>query len=184
MTDIGIALQGTAKRRRREAMVRGWMFACAAFSIVVTAAIVLSLVGEAWTFISQVELNTLWGSRWAPRFGEHDLRTLFVGSAMVTGIAMLIAAPAGLGAAIYLSEYAPPRVRKTLKPVLEVLAGIPSVVLGFFALAVDLTQRRAAVQRRRAVQSRRRRHRCRSADHPAGGVDLRGRTAVGTQRAA
>ncbi|MFA9564304.1 MAG: phosphate ABC transporter permease subunit PstC [Acidimicrobiales bacterium] len=134
MTDIGIALQGTAKRRRREHVVRGWMFACAAFSLIITLAIVFSLVGEAWTFISQVDLNTLWGGRWAPRFGEHDLRTLFVGSAMVTGIAMLIAAPMGLGAAIYLSEYAAPRVRKTLKPVLEVLAGIPSVVLGFFAL--------------------------------------------------
>ena len=57
MTDIGIALQGTAKRRRREHLVRGWMFACAAFSIIVTLAIVFSLVGEAWTFISQVEVS-------------------------------------------------------------------------------------------------------------------------------
>ncbi len=134
MTDIGIALRGTAKRHRRERAVRWWMLACAAFSILITGAIVLSLVGEAWTFITQVEFDSLWSGRWAPRFGEHDLPTLFVGSAMVTGIAMLIAAPVGLGAAIYLSEYASPRVRKTAKPVLEVLAGIPSVVLGFFAL--------------------------------------------------
>ena len=135
MTDIGIALQGTRKRRRKERTVRAWMFACAILSVGITVAIVLSILGEAWTFISQVEIASLWTDRWAPRFGEHDLRTLFVGTAMVTSIAMVVAAPLGLGAAIYLSEYAPSRVRKTLKPILEVLAGIPSVVLGFFALA-------------------------------------------------
>ena len=135
MTDIGIALQGTPKRRRRERTVRAWMFVCAILSVGITVAIVLSILGEAWTFISRVEIASLWTDRWAPRFGEHDLRTLFIGTAMVTSIAMVVAAPLGLGAAIYLSEYAPSRVRKTLKPILEVLAGIPSVVLGFFALA-------------------------------------------------
>jgi phosphate transport system permease protein len=135
MTDIGIALQGTPRRRRKERAIRGWMFACAVLSIGITVAIVVSIVGEAWTFISKVEPASLWTDRWAPRFGEHDLRTLFIGTAMVTSIAMLVAAPAGLGAAIYLSEYARPGVRRVLKPILEVLAGIPSVVLGFFALS-------------------------------------------------
>jgi phosphate transport system permease protein len=74
----------------------------------------------------------------------YDVKTLVVGSLLVTGIAIAVAAPLGLGAAIYLSEYAKPRVRMVLKPVLEVLAGIPSVVLGFFALTFispELVQR-------------------------------------------
>jgi phosphate transport system permease protein len=64
----------------------------------------------------------------------YDIRTVVTGSILITGIAILVAIPIGLSAAIYLSEYASPRVRRILKPVLEILAGIPSVVLGFFAL--------------------------------------------------
>src|SRR3546814_15929562 len=64
----------------------------------------------------------------------YDVKTIVSGSLLVTVIAMAVAAPLGLGAAVYLSEYARPGVRKILKPVLEILAGIPSVVLGFFAL--------------------------------------------------
>ena len=63
-----------------------------------------------------------------------DLKTLLVATLWVTVVAMIVAAPLGLAAAIYMSEYATPRIRKVLKPMLEVLAGIPSVVLGFFAL--------------------------------------------------
>jgi phosphate transport system permease protein len=66
----------------------------------------------------------------------YDVRTLIVGSLWTTVIAMVVAVPVGLGAAVYLSEYARPRVRRALKPTLEVLAGIPSVVLGFFAVSV------------------------------------------------
>jgi phosphate transport system permease protein len=76
----------------------------------------------------------LWGIGWFPRRGNFDIRTVFVGTLLVAGIAMLVATPLGLGAAMYLSEYARPRVRKVLKPILEILAGIPSVVLGYFAL--------------------------------------------------
>ena len=65
---------------------------------------------------------------------EADIKTLLVGSLIVTGIAMVVAVPVGLGSAVYLSEYAGERSRKVIKPVLEILAGIPSVVLGFFAL--------------------------------------------------
>jgi phosphate transport system permease protein len=106
----------------------------AATSIVITAAIVLSLVGEAWAFISNIDLTSLWDIGWFPRRGAFDIRTIVVGTLVVAGIAMLVATPLGLGAAMYLSEYARPSVRKVLKPVLEILAGIPSVVLGYFAL--------------------------------------------------
>jgi phosphate transport system permease protein len=81
-----------------------------------------------------VEAAALWTDGWFPRRGMYDVKTLVTGSVIVTVIAMLVAVPLGLGAAIYLSEYAPGRVRKMLKPALEILAGIPSVVLGFFAL--------------------------------------------------
>lgn len=122
------------RRRRREARVKVFLFMAAALSLVISGLIVSSLVGEAWTFVSHVPLADLWSSQWAPRFGDYDLKTLFVGSLIVTGIAMAVAGPIGLGSAVYLSEYASPRVRKLLKPTLEILAGIPSVVLGFFAL--------------------------------------------------
>jgi phosphate transport system permease protein len=73
---------------------------------------------------------------WFPRRGRYDLATIIAGTLTITGVAMLIATPLGLGAAIYLSEYASPRARRVFKPILELLAGIPSVVLGFYALAV------------------------------------------------
>ena len=76
----------------------------------------------------------LWGDQWAPRFFEFDIKTLIVGTLVVTLVAMAVATPLGLGAAVYLAEYANSRARKILKPIIEVLAGIPSVVLGFFAL--------------------------------------------------
>jgi len=127
--------RGSPRRVRKERAIRGLLFGAAMTSIVISALIVLSLVGEAWTFVSQVELAALWTDGWFPRRGMYDVKTLFVGSLIVTVIAMAVAVPLGLGAAIYLSEYAPSGVRKTLKPALEILAGIPSVVLGFFALS-------------------------------------------------
>ena len=95
----------------------------------------LSLVGEAFSFLRNVDLSTLWSDGWFPRRNLFDLRTLFVGSLIVTAVAMVIATPLGLGAAIYLSEYAQPRARKILKPILEILAGIPSIVIAFFAIS-------------------------------------------------
>jgi phosphate transport system permease protein len=73
---------------------------------------------------------------WFPRRGQFDMATIFVGTLLVTAIAMAVATPLGLGAAMYLAEYARPSMRRTLKPVIETLAGIPSVVIGFFALQV------------------------------------------------
>ena len=127
-------LQGSDARRRKEAVIRALFFGAALVSVLISALIVVSLASEAWTFISNVELASLNSIGWFPRRGLYDISTLVVGTLIVTLIAMLVAGPIGLGAAVYLAEYANPRVRRTLKPIIEVLAGIPSVVLGFFAL--------------------------------------------------
>lgn len=129
-------LAGNPSRHRREKIVHAIFKFAAILSVLIGAAIVLSLVGRAFTFITSVDLGSLWTSGWYPRHGEglYDIRTIVVGTLIVAGIGMLVATPLGLGAAVYLSEYARPRVRRTLKPVLEILAGIPSVVIGFFAL--------------------------------------------------
>jgi phosphate transport system permease protein len=134
-TTIGLGdLRGDARRLRTERAVRALLLGAAVLSIVISGLIVLSLVREAWTFISQVEWASLWTTGWFPRRGLYDIKTLLVGSLLVTAIAMAVAVPVGLGAAIYLAEYASSRVRRVLKPALEILASIPSVVLGFFAL--------------------------------------------------
>lgn len=144
-------LQGDPRRVRRERLMRAVLFASAALSILVSIAIVWTLFKEAWEFLSglidESGIGALIddGARpgWYPRDGRFDLPTIVLGTLIVSGVAIVVAAPLGLGAAIYLSEYARPRTRKWLKPVLEVLAGVPSVVFGFFALRVlgpDLIQ--------------------------------------------
>ena len=133
-SEIAKTLGGDRRRQRREVFWRLLFLGAAATSILTTIAIILSLVGEAWVFISNIDLSSLWEIGWFPRRGMFDLRTIVVGTLLVAGIAMLVATPLGLGAAMYLSEYARPRVRRLLKPALEILAGIPSVVLGYFAL--------------------------------------------------
>ena len=141
MAEIALAvsdLQISTTRKRKEGVIRLALLAAATLSVVITLLIVLSLVGEALTFVRGEDFT--WSSLteigWFPRRGFYDIGTLIVGSLIVTVIAMLVAWPLGVGAAIYLSEYARPRVRRLLKPILEILAGIPSVVLGFFALTV------------------------------------------------
>ncbi|MDQ3145939.1 MAG: phosphate ABC transporter permease subunit PstC [Actinomycetota bacterium] len=135
LSSLSVAsLRGDRGRLRKERLVRSLFLGAATLSIVISALIVFSLIREAMTFITEVEWATVWSSGWFPRRGLYDVKTIFVGSLLVTVIAMAVAAPIGMGSAIYLSEYARPRVRKVLKPILEVLAGIPSVVLGFFAL--------------------------------------------------
>lgn len=104
-------------------------------SLLVSALIVGSLAANAAGFVAEVDWGrVLANDAWNPRQGRFSISTLVVGSLVITGVAMVVAAPLGLGAAVYLSEYARPRVRAVLKPVLEVLAGIPSVVLGVFTL--------------------------------------------------
>jgi phosphate transport system permease protein len=127
-------LRGSAARRRREAILRTAFGAAAMLSILISGAIIVSLLGEAWSFASKVDLNLLLERGWFPRRDLYGIPTILTGTFIVAGIGMLVATPLGLGAAIYLSEYASPRVRRNVKPVLEILAGIPSVVLGYFAL--------------------------------------------------
>ena len=128
-------LQIAPSRRHREVVIRYLLLVAALVSVLVSALIVWSLLREAWTFITGVVWADTWGQQgWFPRRGLYDIPTIVVSSLIVTGIAMVVAGPLGLGAAVYLSEYANRRVRSWLKPALEILAGIPSVVLGFFAL--------------------------------------------------
>jgi phosphate transport system permease protein len=110
----------------------------ASLSVLVTVGIVVALLLPALEFFREVSVvEFVTGTRWTPSFTgqeSYGVLSLVSGTLWTTAIALTIAVPAGLGAAIYLSEYAPVGVRKVLKPMLEVLAGIPSVVYGFFAL--------------------------------------------------
>jgi phosphate transport system permease protein len=138
------ALRGDVRRLRRERVMRGLFFATAALSVAITLAIILSLAGGAASFLSKVQLSTLWSEGWFPRRNLFDIKTIVAGTVIVATIAMFVAAPLGLGAAMYLSEYAKPRARRFLKPVIETLASVPSVVLGFFALRIispDIVQK-------------------------------------------
>ncbi len=128
------ALKGDPSRRRREAIIRRLFLGAAALSVLISVAIVFSLIGRALTFITSVDVGSLWTTGWFPRRSLYDIKTIVAGTLIVSLIAMIVAIPLGLGSAVYLSEYAKPRVRRTLKPILEILAGIPSVVLGFFAI--------------------------------------------------
>jgi phosphate transport system permease protein len=123
--------------RRGEAIMRAILVVAASVSILTTVGIVLSIVIPSIEFFSEVPVwDFLTGTVWTPLFanGEFGVLPLVSGTLMITAIATVVAIPLGLGAAIYLSEYASMRVRKVLKPTLEVLAGIPTVVFGFFAL--------------------------------------------------
>jgi phosphate transport system permease protein len=128
------SLAGTSARRRKEGAVRVVLLLASILSIVISIGIVLTLIFEAISFLSQIELVQLFAAGWFPRRGMFSISTVLAGTLIVTIVAIVIAAPIGLASAIYLSEYASSRVRKTVKPILEILAGIPSVVLGFFAL--------------------------------------------------
>jgi phosphate transport system permease protein len=127
-------LRVAPRRRRRDGLVRAAFAAAAALTVVISAAIVLSLAGNAVSFIVKVDPGALWSDGWFPRRGMYDVKTIVAGTVIITAIAMLVAAPLGIGTALYLSEYAGRRTRRALKPALEILASIPSVVLGFFAL--------------------------------------------------
>jgi phosphate transport system permease protein len=113
------------------------LFACAAASTLVTAGVVLVLLRETITFFTEVPIiDFLTDTRWEPMFQEKHFGVLplLMGSVMVAGGAGILALPVGLMTAIFLSEYSGPRLRRMLKPVLEILAGIPTVVYGYFAL--------------------------------------------------
>jgi len=126
-----------ARHIRKERLI-GWMFAsCGTLSICVTLGIIAVLFWETIHFFHVVPLNEfLFGTKWTPLFSEKKfgILPLIAGTLLIASIAMIFALPLGLLIAIFLREYAPPRLRRLLKPVLEILAGIPTIVYGYFAL--------------------------------------------------
>jgi phosphate transport system permease protein len=132
-----LSLKAPARRRIQEAMIGGLLFLASAISVLTTIGIIGVLVYEARSFFSDVSVGEfLTGTRWAPLLVPQSFGVLplLAGSMLVAVGAAIVALPIGLASAIYLSEYAPARVRGVLKPALEVLAGVPTVVYGFFAL--------------------------------------------------
>jgi phosphate transport system permease protein len=123
------------KKRPFEAMIGAFLFFAAGVSILTTVGIVITLGKESLLFFGKVSVwEFLSGTRWQPQIGQFGILPLFSATFMTSAIAMAIALPAGLAVAVYLAEYAPERLRALLKPLLEILAGIPTVVYGFFAL--------------------------------------------------
>lgn len=123
--------------RPSETIIQGLLFFSGFFSIFTTLGIVYELGKEALLFFQMPGVNImdlLFGVEWKPHVGKFGIWPLLTSTMMTTTIAMLIAIPLGLAVAIYLSEYATPKVRNLLKPVLEVLAGVPTIVYGYFAL--------------------------------------------------
>jgi phosphate transport system permease protein len=126
-----------ARRRWGEDIIKALLVLAAFVSILTTTGIVLSLVGETITFFGDVGVGDyLFGTEWAPLFepASFGVLPLVLGTMLISAVAMVVAVPLGLAAAIYLSEYANPRVRKIIKPILELLAGVPTIVFGYFAL--------------------------------------------------
>jgi phosphate transport system permease protein len=152
---LALAIAGLTFARRRvspelraragvEATIRVFLIACSVVAIITTIGIVLSLIFEAMRFFARVSpIEFLFGSEWSPQIalradqvaaaGVFGAVPLFIGTLLISFIAMCVAMPVGLFAAIYTAEYAHPRARAMIKPVLEILAGIPTVVYGFFA---------------------------------------------------
>ncbi len=132
-----IAAQLKKQTRISELIIEGLLFLAGAVSILITVGIVIVLARDAIAFFQRDEVTLaefFLSTTWQPRIGEFGIWSLVNATLVVAGIAMLVALPFGLMVAIYLSEYASPQVRGILKPVLEVLAGIPTVVYGYFAL--------------------------------------------------
>jgi phosphate transport system permease protein len=133
-----------AQSKRYGERVIKWLLAfCAVLSVLTTTAIVISLVGPTIGFFEIVPAGDFFfGVDWTPQFEPPSFGVLSIvaGTLNVALWGMLFAIPIGLGSAVYLSEYASPRVRKTVKPALEVLAGIPTVAIGFFAVSFILPE--------------------------------------------
>jgi phosphate transport system permease protein len=130
---------GLGPRRRRwgEAVIKGALFLCAILSVATTVGIVLALAQPTIEFFSAVSIADFFtGTEWAPLFADarFGVLPLVTATVVVTVCALTVCIPIGLGAAIFMSEYARPRTRSVLKPLIEVLAGIPTVVYGFVAL--------------------------------------------------
>ena len=123
--------------KRFEFLIEWALFLCALLSVGTTAGIIVVLAVETFAFLREVPITEfLFGTEWTPLFANPSFGVLplVMGTVLVSSIAMIVAIPMGLLSAIYLSEYARPGVRRTVKPVLEILAGVPTVVYGYFAL--------------------------------------------------
>lgn len=117
---------------------RGIFFICAFLSIIVSVVIVYSLISQAWGFFSDISVfEFISGTRWSPilKPRSYGVLPLVSGTLLVSAIAAMVAVPVGVGVAMFLSEYASNKTRKTFRPLLEILAGIPTVVYGYFALS-------------------------------------------------
>jgi phosphate transport system permease protein len=136
-TPGGLGPLGVKRRRWGEEIIRALLFLAAAISVLTTIGILVALIEESIPFFQEVGSRFFSETEWSPLFADPQfgIWPLLNGTFLITGIAILVAVPVGLGSAIYLSEYATPRVRKTVKPILEVLVGVPTVVFGYFALA-------------------------------------------------
>ena len=133
----GSAAFGRRRRRPVEQAVILLLAAAAIVSVLVTIGIVFTLLEEGLPFFTDGDVSVwdfLSGTTWQPVSGAFGVLPLLAGSLYIAAIAAVVAIPLGLGSAIFLAEYAPERVRRTVKPVLELLAGMPTIVLGFFAL--------------------------------------------------
>lgn len=144
-SDIWIRRQGfpdlapdaNLSRGPKERLIQAFLGLCALVTVFTTLSIAAILIGESLAFFQQVSLREFFGdTKWTPQFAEKHfgIWPLLAGTLMITVIAALVAIPIGLAAAVYISQYAPERVRRWLKPSLELLAGVPTVVYGYFAL--------------------------------------------------
>jgi phosphate transport system permease protein len=125
------------RTRLSETIIQGFLFFCGVISIFTTVGIVLILFEESLKFFASPEVSLVeffTTTTWQPQIGAFGIWPLLNATLITTFFAMLVAVPIGIAVAIYLSEYAQERVRKVIKPTLEVLAGVPTVVYGYFAL--------------------------------------------------
>jgi len=123
--------------RALEWVIERLLFVCAALSVLTTAGIIMVLAFETYEFLREVSIvEFLTGTEWTPLFANRHFGVLplVAGTMLVSAIAMVVAIPMGVLAAVYLSEYSPSGLRRVIKPILEILAGVPTVVYGYFAL--------------------------------------------------
>jgi phosphate transport system permease protein len=139
MADAVVLNRNGGRRAAGERAIRVALFSAAVLSVLTTTLIVLSLLRETVAFLGDVGVDEfLFGTKWTPQLAgdqqSFGALPLMIGTLYLTGIGLIVAIPLGLLSAIYLAEYASPRTRKIVKPILEVLAGVPTIVFGFFAL--------------------------------------------------
>src|SRR5690606_8742637 len=123
--------------RKTDKLMQGVMFTCSLLSIVTTVGIIIVLLADTWRFFGEVSIvEFITGTTWTPLFEnkQFGILPLLSGTLLTTGIACILAVPVGITIAVYLNEYASPRFTAMVKPILEVLAAVPTVVYGFFAL--------------------------------------------------